>query len=180
MENKDIEKYQEIWEGLFFLHILLTKIYMEVIRGGFLYILYSYRNSQKYSHTYHTKYIFCFERKNPIWKVASKIGFKIKCHIKNGMKWAVSLFRLCIDLFFNITFMPIYNFCLNLLFLVLSFWKFYNMLLIWYKYCIIFYIIIPYYFIIFLQVSNYFIMIFKIRYNTTNDMMAISIILGVI
>ena len=43
MENKDIEKYQEIWEGLFFLHILLTKIYMEVIRGGFLYILYLYK-----------------------------------------------------------------------------------------------------------------------------------------
>ena len=62
MENKDIEKYQEIWEGLFFLHILLTKIYMEVIRGGFLYILYLYKNLQKYSHTYHTKYFALKER----------------------------------------------------------------------------------------------------------------------
>ena len=51
MENKDIKKYQEIWEGLLFIHILLTKIYRSNKRR-FLYILYSYRNLQKYIHTY--------------------------------------------------------------------------------------------------------------------------------
>ena len=53
-------------------------------------LLYTYIVTKIHSYIHHTKYIFCFERRNPIWKIASKIGLKNKMsYKKNDMKWAV-------------------------------------------------------------------------------------------
>ena len=92
MKNKDIQKYQEIWECLLFIHILLTKIYRSKKRRFFIHTLFIQKLT-KYSYTYHTKY-FALKERIQYEKQPQKIGCKIKCHIKNDMKWAVFAFQI--------------------------------------------------------------------------------------
>ena len=64
MENKDIEKYQEICEGLLFIHILLTKIYRSNKRRFFIHTLLIYIETYKNTviHTIQNTYFALKER----------------------------------------------------------------------------------------------------------------------